>query len=195
MCVTVWMHALLDVDIWGHTRNLSKRLVTNKLDWWLPTIINTIMAYSSSVWCEWCSITWLGHSHKKLMFKAKFSWESVNKNFFITRRSEYCCFSTNQMNVAGDTYFLAALLWNAGFLLEWEQVTSQEPIQRFLHSLWGLHEVSSTGSYNFWLLQLIADNNFLSKIFICDPASQNQQKVAWPSFVLWLEIGDQGQHG
>ena len=30
---------------------------------------------------------------------------------------------------------------------------------------------------------------------ICDPASQNQQKVAWPSFVLWLEIGDQGQHG
>ena len=27
---------------------------------------------------------------------------------------------------------------------------------------------------------------------ICDPASQNQQKVAWPSFVLWLEIGDQG---
>ena len=29
----------------------------------------------------------------------------------------------------------------------------------------------------------------------CDPASQNQQKVAWPSFVLWLEIGDQGQHG
>ena len=26
----------------------------------------------------------------------------------------------------------------------------------------------------------------------CDPASQNQQKVAWPSFVLWLEIGDQG---
>ena len=30
---------------------------------------------------------------------------------------------------------------------------------------------------------------------ICDPASQNQQKVAWPSFVLWPEIGDQGQHG
>ena len=30
---------------------------------------------------------------------------------------------------------------------------------------------------------------------ICDPASQNQQKVAWPSFLLWLEIGDQGQHG
>ena len=30
---------------------------------------------------------------------------------------------------------------------------------------------------------------------ICDPASQNQQKVARPSFVLWLEIGDQGQHG
>ena len=30
---------------------------------------------------------------------------------------------------------------------------------------------------------------------ICDPASKNQQKVAWLSFVLWLEIGDQGQHG
>ena len=30
---------------------------------------------------------------------------------------------------------------------------------------------------------------------ICDPASQNQQKVALPGFVLWLEIGDQGQHG
>ena len=29
----------------------------------------------------------------------------------------------------------------------------------------------------------------------CDPASQNQQKVAWPSFVLWLEIGDQGRMG
>ena len=27
---------------------------------------------------------------------------------------------------------------------------------------------------------------------ICDPASQNQEKVAWPSFVLWLEIFDQG---
>ena len=32
-------------------------------------------------------------------------------------------------------------------------------------------------------------------MIICDPASQNQQKVTWPSFVLWLEIGNQGQHG
>ena len=32
-------------------------------------------------------------------------------------------------------------------------------------------------------------------ICICDPASQNQQKVALHSFVLWLEVGDQGQHG
>ena len=34
-----------------------------------------------------------------------------------------------------------------------------------------------------------------SVIYICDPASQNQQKVAQPSFVLWLKIGDLGQHG
>ena len=40
------------------------------------------------------------------------------------------------------------------------------------------------------------DNSVISAVKnICDPASQNQQKVAWPSFVLWLEIGDQGQHG
>ena len=39
------------------------------------------------------------------------------------------------------------------------------------------------------------NNKHAHPCIICDPASQNQQKVAWPSFVLWLEIGDQGQPG
>ena len=43
--------------------------------------------------------------------------------------------------------------------------------------------------------ELIMVMSIFAFMFICDPASQNQQKVAWPSFVLWLEIGDQGQHG
>ena len=29
---------------------------------------------------------------------------------------------------------------------------------------------------------------------ICDPASQNQQKVTEHSFMLWLKIGGLGQH-
>ena len=42
---------------------------------------------------------------------------------------------------------------------------------------------------------LFGETSHYMYMYICDPASQNQQKVAWPSFVLWLEIGDQGQHG
>ena len=44
-----------------------------------------------------------------------------------------------------------------------------------------------------YLLKYISYPHILG--IICDLASQNQQKVAWPSFVLWLEIGDQGLYG
>ena len=46
-----------------------------------------------------------------------------------------------------------------------------------------------------WLQQVESYKCMHEIVYNCDPASQNQQKVAWPSFVLWLEIGDQGQHG
>ena len=39
----------------------------------------------------------------------------------------------------------------------------------------------------------LAEN--LTITYYCDPESKNQQKVAYPSLVLRLKIGDPGQHG
>ena len=38
------------------------------------------------------------------------------------------------------------------------------------------------------------ESHSIGSKLICDPASQNQQKVAQHSFMLWLKIGDLGQH-
>ena len=65
---------------------------------------------------------------------------------------------------------------------------TQHKFKSFLSNSVGINQLCLI----FHLLSKFSSSQNLTK---CDPASQNQQKVAWPSFVLWLEIGDQGQHG